>query len=403
MAEDRDSQPSLEERLRSVEFRRFEMGDTERRAPHIDPRWLEEHGTASRIERIWQRLAPQIGSSPRSARLRPVVAVCAAAAVFALGLGVGRLTMLEPVVVADSDKPEGLLEPEPQLYLDPTNDTPGAAQHTPAPGQLSRQNTARRLRGVTPSRARTGEAVVVAPLLEEEVASPSLTVAPPPRWLTLANSGDYQLAFQAVDEAGGFDSVVAHASAEELMTLADVARAAGQPGRAVQALREVLSRDESDPNAPVAAMMLGNLLQRAGDYAGANEAYALNRRLSPQGDFAEDALARQFDVALDKGDLARARALSAQYETEFPDGRRLGEIREQLRRAESEAAQAAASDGKKPSSGKPSDGEQTSDDGEQVESDAADGSDGDAHGAGAESSPAPGGKSATGSKPASDK
>src|SRR5690606_28422932 len=91
-----------------------------------------------------------------------------------------------------------------------------------------------------------------------------------------------------------------------------------------------------DPNAPVAAMMLGNLLYRAGDVVGAAEAYALNRSLSPQGDFAEDALAREFEVALEAAHLERARALAMQYEREFPQGRRLGEIREQLERAERE-------------------------------------------------------------------
>src|SRR5690606_34919685 len=93
-----------------------------------------------------------------------------------------------------------------------------------------------------------------------------------------------------------------------------------------------------DPNAPVAAMMLGNLLQRAGDLVGAGEAYALNRSLSPQGDFAEDALAREFEVALETADLERARALATQYEREFPQGRRLGDIREQLARAQQERA-----------------------------------------------------------------
>ncbi len=157
-----------------------------------------------------------------------------------------------------------------------------------------------------------------------------------PRWLVLVERGEYAAAFQAVDEAGGFDAVVAKASAEELMTLADVARAAGQQGRAIQVLRRVIQLYPDDPNAPVAAMMLGNLLYRAGDAVGAAEAYALNRSLSPQGDFAEDALAREFEVALEAADVERARALATQYEREFPQGRRLGDIQEQLGRAQRE-------------------------------------------------------------------
>ena len=60
---------------------------------------------------------------------------------------------------------------------------------------------------------------------------------------------------------------------------------------------------------------------------GAAAAYALNRRLSPGGDFAEDALVREFDMALEHGDLATVERLRAQYESEFPEGRHLDDIR----------------------------------------------------------------------------
>lgn len=344
-----DSQTSLEERLRRVEFRQLRMGDVEPRGLRIDGRWLAEHGSEPRVERVWQCLAPRLVHAPRG-RFALVASACVAAAVFALGIWVGRASLPPSVVVAGGEKPSELLEAEPPR-------APGVARPAGEPRAVpqvdhrGRPRVGSHLRSANVGRAPTAEYPVEPVLVQEE--EPALVlVVPPPRWLTLANGGEYRLAFQAVDEAGGFDAVVSRASAEELMTLADVARAAGQPGRAVQALREVLARDASDPNAPVAAMLLGNLLQRAGDYAGASEAYALNRRLSPRGDFAEDALARQFDVALDKGDLARARSLSAQYETEFPEGRRLGEIREQLRRAESDAAAKAApeagKDGDKP-------------------------------------------------------
>jgi tetratricopeptide (TPR) repeat protein len=148
-----------------------------------------------------------------------------------------------------------------------------------------------------------------------------------PEWMLLSERGEYAAAFQRLDEAGGFDGVLANGSSEELMALADVARFVGRQGRAIQALRAVTDRFQGDPNAPLAAMIIGNLLSKAGDAQGAAEAYALNRRLSPGGDFAEDALVREFDMAIADGDLAHVERLRAQYEAEFPEGRHLSDMR----------------------------------------------------------------------------
>ena len=72
------------------------------------------------------------------------------------------------------------------------------------------------------------------------------------------------------------------------------------------------------------------MLEQGGDGAGAAEAYELYRRLSPAGDFAEDAAARQVDVALARQELELATRLVDQYEKDFPNGRRLAEFREEL-------------------------------------------------------------------------
>jgi tetratricopeptide (TPR) repeat protein len=341
LTERQPSQPSLEERLQNIELRQLDMRDLELRGPHIDPSWLRDQGTAPRVERVWQRLEARLPRAEGRGLGRPALALVSAAAVFALGLWVGRATQPSPVEVA-SREAQPAVDPEPAQA--PEAAEPRAERPTNAPAAPARRTPRAPVRtshGLP--RLSSSSPLTEPPAPPVEVAPPVVGPSPaPPHWLSLANRGEYAAAFQAVDEAGGFDVVVEGASAEELMTLADVARAAGQPGRAVQALREVVERDASDPNAPVAAMLLGNLLQRAGDYVGAAEAYALNRRLSPRGDFAEDALARQFEVALERGDLTRARALSAQYETEFPEGRRLGEIRDQLERAESEREAARA-------------------------------------------------------------
>lgn len=144
-----------------------------------------------------------------------------------------------------------------------------------------------------------------------------------PEWLILADRGDFAGAFQELDRSNLLEAVIVGGGAEELMTLADVARFAGRTGWAIQALREVTRRYSGDANAPIAAMMLGNLLSRAGDAEGASRAYALNRRLSPEGDFAEDALVREFGMACAASERDRAARLLSEYEKSYPGGRHL--------------------------------------------------------------------------------
>lgn len=161
-------------------------------------------------------------------------------------------------------------------------------------------------------------------------------VAPMAAWHGLAERGDFEGAAKALDSTGGFEQAFLMAGPDELMTLADVARAVGRPALAIQALRVVIDRYRDDENAPLAAMTLGNLLRRAGDAVGAAEAFALNRRLSPGGDFAEDALVREFDMAMEAMDLTEAERLRSQYEREYPEGRHSEVLRAELERLAAE-------------------------------------------------------------------
>lgn len=149
--------------------------------------------------------------------------------------------------------------------------------------------------------------------------------APPP-WQKLANNGDYEAALVEITQSGGFERILADATAEQLMLLSDVARATGQQQRALAALRRIVGEYAADPVAPLAALNLGNLLEKMGDGAGATEAFAIYRSLSPRGDFAEDALVRQISSAVSAGQQELARNLVAQYESDFPDGRRADEV-----------------------------------------------------------------------------
>jgi TolA-binding protein len=91
-----------------------------------------------------------------------------------------------------------------------------------------------------------------------------------------------------------------------------------------------VSEHGADPNAPVAAWMLGNELAKTGALAEAEQAFAMYRALSPSGDFAEDALARQVDMAAEQGNLDHARKLAGQYLKEFPDGPRSADMQVEL-------------------------------------------------------------------------
>jgi hypothetical protein len=222
----------------------------------------------------------------------------------------------------------------------------------PRRAQRDGLDPSRRGRGLVRRSAIVSEVDESEEALDEEATEEAVVeveeVVPPPKatWLLSAERGDFAAAFQALDESGGFDAVLASGSPEELMTLVEVARFVGRNGRAIQALRAVTTRYESDANAPIAAMILGNLLSKAGDAGGAAEAYALNRRLSPGGDFAEDALVREFDMAMADGDLPSVQRLRAQYEAEFPQGRHLEEIRAEAARLAELLPQSSQGDGK---------------------------------------------------------
>jgi TolA-binding protein len=187
----------------------------------------------------------------------------------------------------------------------------------PRARQLRRAPSARRADTATPE-----------PTVEPAATAESATLA----WQRLADEGQYVQALASLEASGGFDAALRDATAEQLMSLVDVARATGQRDRAIVALRRIVSEHGTDPNAPVAAWMLGNELAKSGDLAEAEQAFAMYRALSPNGDFAEDALARQIDMAAEQGNLEHARKLADQYLKEFPDGPRSADMQLDLER-----------------------------------------------------------------------
>jgi hypothetical protein len=294
---------------------------------------LREHGSPERVERIWRRLAPELTEAPVWSRPQTWWAPAALVSVFALGVFVGARWVRPDVTPTLSA--ERTVSAEPALGPQAAPPVPAGSTHVVP-------------RAVPPHRARASIALpVTEPAPTSKLVAPIASIAPiatVPTWEHLAEGGDFEAARAALDAQGGFESALGTASAPQLMTLVDIGRASGSRERAVAALRRVVEFFRDAPEAPLAAWTLGNMLDQAGDEAGASEAYALYRRLSPGGDFAEDALAREVDSALTQGNLELSARLIAQYENEFPNGRRLEEFRSELARRSERPATAPASD-----------------------------------------------------------
>jgi len=304
--------------------------------PEIPQAALKSHAHPERVERVWRRLELDVATAPRSLRA-PAWWIPVALGIFGLGVVVGvRASAPSTAQLSAVAEPRAALPvpgaaalPERQAVAERHADTPAPKQARPA-------------RALP-----TGEALVeVYPESYGEppslVASEPAPAAGPAAWEMLAETGDFRAAKDALDREGGFEHALLRASASQLLVLADITRASGGREQAAQALKRVLSAYLSAPEAPVAAWTLGNLLEQAGDKLGAAEAYAMYRRLSPAGDFAEDAAARQVDAALSQGNLELgARALD-EYAQNFPKGRRLAELRKRLTALEAPADTSAS-------------------------------------------------------------
>jgi hypothetical protein len=287
--------------------------------PEIPQEALKGHAQPARVERVWRRLELDLAAAPRSRSALGWWLAFGAVGIFGLGVVLGTRLHAPAVEVT------ALAEPRPTL---------------PAPQKRVRSRRVIAVDDTAPEYVESyGEPAGT-------VVSEPAPVSGPPEWETLADTGDFGAAKAALDRSGGFQRASDRASASQLLVLADIARASGEREEAAQALRRVLSAYVSAPEAPLAAWTLGNLLEQAGDRSGAADAYATYRRLSPTGDFAEDAAARQVDAALSQGNLELGTRAMEEYAQNFPKGRRLAELRKRLAAlaAPPDAAAPAAAD-----------------------------------------------------------
>lgn len=307
--------------------------------PEIPQEALKSHAQPARVERVWRRLELDLSGAPRSRGRLSWGLALGALGIFALGVALGTRLQAPSVEVAAVAEPRSAL-PTPGAGPAVEPGTPAKESHD-APAQ--KRSRARRVLvagEVTPEYAESyGEPAGL-------VVSEPVAASGPPEWEMLAETGDFGAAKAALARAGGFQRASDRASASQLLVLADIARSSGERDEAAQALRRVLSTYDSAPEAPLAAWTLGNLLEQAGDRSGAADAYATYRRLSPTGDFAEDAAARQVDAALSQGNLELGTRAMEEYAQNFPKGRRLAELRKRLNLLASppDAAAAAPAD-----------------------------------------------------------
>jgi hypothetical protein len=307
------------------------------RIPELAPSALADVATDERIERVWKRLEGDLGVAEtpglvrsRSRRLPDWMLWAPAAAVilFASGLLVGRAFPPQP-------GPRVKVERELPAPAEQIAREPAPAAEPRLRDSSERPTEPRPLRHRRPRPVADPPSGEPEPLASEPVA-PVEAVAPP-EWYRLWDEDEYQRAREAIERQGGFDTALEQASADQAMAMVDLARFSHENALAIEALRRVVDRYPTDPNAPIAALMLGNMLEHAGDTRGAAEAFQAYRALSPEGDFAEDALARQIEAALEQRDPDRARGLVTQYEQEFPNGSRIEELRAELHEAEAQA------------------------------------------------------------------
>jgi transmembrane sensor len=147
------------------------------------------------------------------------------------------------------------------------------------------------------------------------------------RWQALADKGAFEEAYRELDRDKGALRSARFGDARSLMRAADVARLSGHPREALPSLRAVIERFSRDHRAPLAAFTLGLVeLEDLGRPGAAAAAFARARRLDPNGELAEDALAREVEAWRRSGDDRRARELAGEYFLRYPDGRRAASV-----------------------------------------------------------------------------
>lgn len=141
-------------------------------------------------------------------------------------------------------------------------------------------------------------------------------------WRNEARAGRFGEAYRLLGPSGFEREVKTAPDAATLLDLADVARGAGRPRDAANALGRLLARHRSDGRAPLAALTLGRLqLDALGNVREAVNTLELALALDLPASLEEDALARLVEACSRAGDATKAGAHASTYRARFPAGR----------------------------------------------------------------------------------
>jgi transmembrane sensor len=205
----------------------------------------------------------------------------------------------------------------PQIAVaSPTNSAPVVAQTTPVTGQqLSTPTvagTTTHASGTTTANSRLDRAS---------------------QWRTLAREQAYDQAYNALGSSTVATETARVESAEDLMTLADVARLSGHPSEAVAPLQRLLSTHGSDSNAPLAAFELGRIqLSSLRNPVAAAAAFERALSLGAPRSLEENAYVLLVDARVRAGDRAGAQDAANRYRERFANGARSADVQRALER-----------------------------------------------------------------------
>ena len=162
-----------------------------------------------------------------------------------------------------------------------------------------------------------------------KLAKPPRTAQRAQAWQGLANRGQFDEAYSALEAAIAVDG--SHAVPDEpgsLLLAADAARLSRHPEQSLAHLQRFVRRFPKDPRASLAAFTLGLvLLEELGRPRDAATAFAQSRSIAPRGDLAEDALAREAEAFFRAGDAMMAKRAAENYLRSFPNGRRMPAVK----------------------------------------------------------------------------
>ena len=225
-----------------------------RRLPEISKAALRDYQASEHVPAVWRRLKAELREQRPSARrftLAWVWAPALSAVLFGSGVFVGARFIRPqalPGVQAEPPAPiaraAGAVPTKNNSEAEPSSGTPQVkALHAHARHLVSS--------GAAPSEPNVYDDA------QESSHYVAAQPAPVAEWQRLVESGDFTGARRALDQQGGFDVAISHASPSELMSLVDIARASGERGQAISALRQVLAHGRT--GSPAGRVDLGQL------------------------------------------------------------------------------------------------------------------------------------------------